>query len=110
ANNLAVLIKSRGRFVEAAPLFRRALAIFARTVGRNHPNVGVCLENYAEVLRKLGRHADATRCARRATRMVGRVEAVNDEGVAATGTINPLYARFRLIAKPSRINRLAGFG
>jgi uncharacterized protein len=29
--------------------------------------------------------------------------------VAATGTINPLYARFRLMVKPSRINRLGVF-
>ena len=109
ANNLAVLLKSRGRHAEAADLFRQALAIFADTVGRDHPNIAVCLENYAEVLRKLGRRAEAARSLRRATRLTRRVETVNDEGVAATGTINPMFARFRLAAGPSRINRLGVF-
>ncbi len=60
-------------------------------------------------LRALGRRREADACERRAARILARVEAVNDEGVAMTGTINPMYARFRLIAKKSRIHRLGVF-
>jgi tetratricopeptide (TPR) repeat protein len=109
ANNLAVLLKTRGRFVDAERWFRRALDIFTRALGPRHPNVGVCLENYAEALRRLKRRREAAACVRRARRILGRVEAVNDDGVAITATINPLYARFRLIVGPSPINRLGVF-
>jgi hypothetical protein len=102
-------LKSRGRAAEAAPLFRQALAIFGETIGRDHPSVGVCLENYADALRTLGRRREADRCARRATRLLRGIEAVNDEGVAKTATINPLRARFRLMVKTSRIDRLGVF-
>ena len=107
-NNLAVLLRA-DRPAEAAALFRRALTIFRRTLGPTHPNVGVCLENYASVLRILGRRSEADACARRAERILARVEAVNDEAVGVTGTINPEHAAFRLVVRPSRIHRLGVF-
>jgi tetratricopeptide (TPR) repeat protein len=108
-NNLAVLLNSRGRLDDAERLYRDALAAFRRALGSDHPNVGVCLENYADVLRALGRRRDAARCAERSRRILGRIEAVNDDGVAVTGTINPLFTKFRLSTRPSRINRLGVF-
>jgi tetratricopeptide (TPR) repeat protein len=107
-NNLAVLA-STARPEEAAALFRRALAIFRRALGRSHPNVGICLENFAPVLRALGRQAEADMCERGAERILSRVETINDEGVALTGTINPERARFVLSVKPSRIHRVGVF-
>jgi tetratricopeptide (TPR) repeat protein len=107
-NNLAVLLKSKAP-AEAASLFRRALDIFARALGTTHPNVGVCLENYASVLRSLGRRDEATRAASRAARILARVEAVNDEAVGITGTINPDHAPFHLLVRPSPIHRLGVF-
>jgi hypothetical protein len=38
-----------------------------------------------------------------------QVEAVNDEGVAVTGTINPAFAGFRLAVRRSRIHRMGVF-
>jgi len=108
-NNLAVLVMSRGRPEEAAKLSRLALAIFRRAFGPCHPNVGRCLENYAEVLRALERRREAAACARRAARILERIDAVNDDAVAATATINPQCARFRLTVGPSPINRLGVF-
>ena len=107
-NNLAVLLKD-DRPDEAAALFRRALAIFRRGLGPRHPNVAICLENYADALRRLGRRRDANMCVTRAARILSRIEAVNDEAVALTGTINPDHARFRLLVAPSRIHRLGVF-
>jgi tetratricopeptide (TPR) repeat protein len=109
ANNLAVLLTSRGRPEQGAKLSRLALAIFRRAFGPRHPNVGLCLENYADALRALGRRHEAAAHALHADRLLSRIEAVNDDGVAATATINPQYARFRLIVGPSTINRLGVF-
>jgi tetratricopeptide (TPR) repeat protein len=109
ANNLASLLTSRGRLTEAAHLFRQALEVFTSALGSDHPNVGVCLENYADVLRKLRRRAEAAASARRAARILGKVEAVNDDAVALTGTINPALARFRLAVRSSPIHRLGVF-
>lgn len=107
-NNLAVLLKSKHP-EEAASLFRRALDIFRRTLGPQHPNVGVCLENYSSVLRSTGRRKEATLAARRAAEILAKVDAVNDEAVGITGTINPDHAPFRLLVRPSRIHRLGVF-
>jgi tetratricopeptide (TPR) repeat protein len=107
-NNLAVLLKDT-RPGEAAPLFRRALAIFRRSLGPTHPNVGVCLENYGDALNLLGRRKEARACAKRAKRILGTIEAVNDEAVALTGTINPDHTPFTLLVGPSAIHRLGVF-
>jgi len=108
-NNLAVLLAASGRATEAVKLFRSALSTFRQTFGASSPNVGRCLENYAEALRTLGRRKEALACARRAERILGRMEVLNDEGVAATATINPQMARFRLIVRPSAISRFGVF-
>jgi tetratricopeptide (TPR) repeat protein len=107
-NNLAVLLQS-DRPEEAASLFRRALAIFRKALGPHHPNVAVCLENYASVLRRLGQRPAATSAARQAERILARVEAVNDEAVGITGTINPEHTPFPLVVRPSPIHRLGVF-
>jgi len=107
-NNLAVLLKSKEP-EEAAALFRRALDIFRSALGAEHPNVGVCLENYSSVLRTLGQRKEAKLAARRAARILGKVEAVNDQAVGITGTINPDHASFPLLVRPSPIHRLGVF-
>ncbi len=109
ANNLASLLKTRGRVKEAADLFRQALDVFTKTLGPDHPNVAICLENYADTLRKLRRWGEARACAKRAARILGKVEAVNDDAVALTGTINPALAKFGLAVRRSRIHRLGVF-
>jgi len=109
ANNLASLLKTRGRAKEAAALFRKALDVFTTTLGADHPNVAICLENYADALRTLRRWREAHACAKRAARILAKVEAVNDEAVAVTGTLNPQHMRFRLTVRKSPINRLGIF-
>jgi hypothetical protein len=42
------------------PIFyRRALAIHEKAVGAEHPKVATCLENYAFLLRNMGRPEEA---------------------------------------------------
>jgi Tetratricopeptide repeat len=43
----------------AEPLYQRALAIREKALGPEHPNVATCLENYASLLRKMGRPEEA---------------------------------------------------
>ena len=45
ARNLAGLLRAAGRYAEAEPLFRQALAIDERTLGTAHPDYAICLNN-----------------------------------------------------------------
>ena len=51
-NNLALLVKARGRFDEAERLYRTALDAAARVWGWEHPNSFTALNNLASVLLK----------------------------------------------------------
>jgi tetratricopeptide (TPR) repeat protein len=48
-----------GRYAEAVPLARRALAIREKALGPDHPAVGGALNNVAELYRAQGRYAEA---------------------------------------------------
>jgi tetratricopeptide (TPR) repeat protein len=55
-----------GRFTEAEPLERRALAIWEQSLGENHPNVASALNNLARLLQDTNRLAEAEPLMRRA--------------------------------------------
>ncbi len=59
-NNLALLYQAQGRYAEAEPLYKRALAIMEKALGPEHPHVATSLENYAALLRDTGRGELAT--------------------------------------------------
>ncbi|MDA2913832.1 tetratricopeptide repeat protein [Acidobacteriia bacterium AH_259_A11_L15] len=50
---------TQGKYPEAEPLYQRALAIWEKALGPEHPFVAQGLENYAVLLRKTNRHAEA---------------------------------------------------
>jgi tetratricopeptide (TPR) repeat protein len=58
-NNLAVLYRDQGNYAQAEPLFQRALAIWEKALGPQHPNVATALENCARLLREMKRGAAA---------------------------------------------------
>ena len=60
-NNLAVLYSSQGKYVEAEPLYQRALAIYERVFGAAHPDVARVLGNMAGLYKNMGREEDARR-------------------------------------------------
>ena len=60
-NNLALLYEAQCRYVEAEPLYQRALAIREKALGPEPPDVATSLENYADLLRKTGRVSEATK-------------------------------------------------
>ena len=65
-NNLAELYRAQGKYAEAEPLYKRALAIWEKALGPEHPNVAKSLQNYAALLRKTGRGEEAEKLEARA--------------------------------------------
>ncbi len=65
-NNLAGLYHRQGRYADAEPLYKRSLAIVEEALGPMHPDFAQSLENYAALLRKTGRDAEAARMETRA--------------------------------------------
>ncbi len=60
---------SRSPRRKAEPLYKRSLGILEKTLGLKHPHVATSLENYAALLRKTGRDAEAARMGTRAKAM-----------------------------------------
>ncbi len=58
-NNLALLYKSQGRYEEAEPLYRHALAINEKKLGPEHPYVAAALNNLALLYKFQGRYEEA---------------------------------------------------
>ena len=58
-NNLALLYKAQGKYAEAEPLHKRALAIYEKTLGPGHPRVATSLNNLALLYKAQGRYVDA---------------------------------------------------
>ena len=65
-NNLASLYLAQGKYAEAEPRYKRSLTIRENALGLEHPNVALSLENYAALLRKTNREAEAARIEARA--------------------------------------------
>ncbi len=63
---LGTVYLEQGRYAEAEPLLQRSLAIMEQALGPEHPNVAQGLENYADLLRVLNRHAEAEKMETRA--------------------------------------------
>ncbi|MET4293372.1 CHAT domain-containing protein/Tfp pilus assembly protein PilF [Bradyrhizobium sp. LB8.2] len=58
-SNLAALYQRQGRYAEAEPLFKRALAVREKGLSREHPDVGQSLNNLATLYVKQQHYADA---------------------------------------------------
>ena len=65
-NNLAGLYRAQGRYAEAEPLYRRALAIREAVLGPDHPDTASSLNNLAGLFRAQGRYGEAEPLLRRA--------------------------------------------
>ena len=66
-NNLAdLLYNNQGRYADAEPLYKRALAICEKALGPDHPDVAASLNDLAALYSKQGRYADAEPLIKRA--------------------------------------------
>src|SRR6516164_5980474 len=65
-NNLAVTYESLARYMDAEPLFRRAIEIDEKVLGKDHPYVARDYNNLALLLRHQGKYDQAEPLFRRA--------------------------------------------
>ena len=63
---LAELYRAQGQYAQAEPLYKRALAIYEKALGPEHPAVSTSLENLAELYRATQRDKEAEKLERRA--------------------------------------------
>jgi hypothetical protein len=54
-NNLALLLDAQGNYAAAEPLYRRAIAIFEKTLGPEHPDTKTARENLEILLSERSR-------------------------------------------------------
>ena len=67
-NNLALLYNNQGRYAEAEPLYKRSLTILESTLGPDHPQVVLSLDNLASLYRATNRIKMAEMLEQRAKR------------------------------------------
>ena len=58
---------AQGKFVEAEPLYKRALIIIEKALGPERPTLLTILENYAAMLRLMNKPTEAVPLENRAT-------------------------------------------
>jgi tetratricopeptide (TPR) repeat protein len=69
-NNLALVLNDANRLAETEPLIRRALAIWEKSLGPDHPQVATGLNNLAQLLQTTNRLAEAEPMIRRALAII----------------------------------------
>ena len=65
-NNLAELYRVQGKYTEAEPLYKRALAMCEKALGPGHPLEAIVLRNMAECYKKTGKKNEAKKLEERA--------------------------------------------
>ena len=68
-NNLALLYQTQGRYDESEPLFKRALAIYEKAFGKNHPDVATTCDSMAGLYRQIGKEDEAENLEARARKI-----------------------------------------
>ncbi len=80
--NRALLFEEQERYTDAEPLFDGARAVFEANLGADHPDIIAPLEHHAQVLRELGRGAEASELESRAAAIRKSHEACAAEDTA----------------------------
>ncbi|WP_287699514.1 CHAT domain-containing protein, partial [Microcystis sp. M165S2] len=92
-NNLAELYRSQGRYSEAEPLYKQALAIIKQQLGDNHPDTAASLNNLAELYRVQGRYSEAEPLYKQALAIIKQQLGDNHPNTAAS--LNNLAELYR---------------
>jgi CHAT domain-containing protein len=58
-NNLSVILNSQGKYAEAEPLFQKALDIWRKVLGENHPDTAMSYNNLGANLNAQGKYPPA---------------------------------------------------
>ena len=90
--NRALLYAIQGRYAEAEPLSKRALAIHENALGPDHPFVAANLTNLAALYDNQGRYADSEPLYKRALAIQQATAGSNHPNIAITlGNLANLY-------------------
>jgi tetratricopeptide (TPR) repeat protein/CHAT domain-containing protein len=84
SSNLARVYYMQGRYAEAEPLYKRALAFLEKARGPDHPAVAMSLINLALVYRAQGRYAEAEPLYRRALAIFEKARGPDHPDVASS--------------------------
>jgi tetratricopeptide (TPR) repeat protein len=80
----ALLYDNQGRYADAEPLYKRALAIREKTLGPDHPDVAQSLNNLASLYDHQGRYADAEPLSKRSLAIREKALGPDHRGVATS--------------------------
>ena len=83
-NAHAKILRTTGKYLEAEPLYRRALAIREKQLATNDPDVASSLNNLALLLQDQGKYSEAEPILRRALAIREKKMAPNDPYVASS--------------------------
>ena len=83
-NNLAELYRIMGSYDKAEPLYKRALGIFEKALGPEHPDVATCLNNLAATYESLRSYAEAASLYQRALSIQKKVLGHEHPSLATT--------------------------
>jgi CHAT domain-containing protein len=90
---MANLYEDQGRYTDAEPLHKRALAIHEKALGPDHPNVAASLNNLAALYDGQGRYADAEPLLKRALAIREQTLGADHPDVAVSlNNLGKLYA------------------
>ncbi|NRB20739.1 MAG: tetratricopeptide repeat protein, partial [Rhodobacteraceae bacterium] len=83
-----------GRYVEAEPLFRQALEIDRKTLGTDHPDYAIHLNNLGTLLSKTGQYGEAEPlCCEALAVLEAALGAEHPHTVTARGNLETLLAK-----------------
>ncbi len=68
-NNLVELYRAQGKYAEGESLGKRALRIWEKVLGPDHPDVAAIRENMGELYRQIGREYEAEKLEARARKI-----------------------------------------
>ncbi len=92
-NNLAILYADQGRYAEAEPLYKRALAIKEKVLGPEHVDFATTLDSLASLYADQGRFAEAEPLYKRALAIKEKV--LGPEHIDFAGRLNNLATLYK---------------
>jgi tetratricopeptide (TPR) repeat protein len=96
-NQAGLFLTERARYAEAEPLYQRALRIWEKALGPEHPDVATSLNNLAELCRAQGKYAEAEPLHQRALGI--REKALGPEHPDVATSLNNLALHYRAQGK-----------
>ena len=103
-NNLALLYGAQGKYAEAEPLYRRALAIREKALGAEHPDVAIAFNNLATLYRAQGKYAQAEPLYRRSLAI--KEKALGPEHPSVATTLENYAALLRKMNRDDEADKL----